>query len=71
MDLPYELSEEEKSAENSGKVIFSYGSDEVLEYTVQSVQWSENGVQFMLMQMNGKLSADELVAMAKEAISKG
>ena len=67
----YELSEEEKSAENSGKLIFSYGSEEVSEYTVQSVQWSENGVQFMLMQMNGKLSADELVAMAKEAISKG
>lgn len=67
----YELSEEEKAAEESGDVIFSYGSEEIVEYTVQSAQWFDDGVQFMLMQMNGKLSADELVAMAKEAISKG
>jgi len=66
----YELNEEEQAAEERGEVIFSYGSDEVLEYTVQSALWTEDGVQFMLMQMNGKLSADELVAMAKEAISK-
>lgn len=67
----YELSEEEKAAEESGEVIFSYGSDEVTEFIVQSVQWSEDGVQFMLMQMNGELTADELVAMAKEAINEG
>ena len=67
----YELSAEEKAAEESGDVIFSYGSEEIVEYTVQSAQWFDDGVQFMLMQMNGKLSADELVDMAKEAISKG
>lgn len=67
----YELNEEEKAAEERGELIFSYGSDEILEYTVQSAQWAEDGVQFMLMQMNGRLSADELVAMAKEAISIG
>jgi len=66
----YKLSDEEKAAEESGEVIFSYGSDEVTKFTVQSAQWFEGGVQFMLMQMNGKLSADELVAMAKEAISQ-
>lgn len=65
----YELSEEEKAAEESGEVIFSYGSDEVMECTVQSAQWAEDDIQFVLMQMNGKLSADELVDMAKEAIN--
>lgn len=67
----YELSSDEQAAEENGEVIFSYGSDEVMEYTVQSAQWTEDGVQFMLMQMNGKLSADELVAMAEEAINIG
>ena len=65
----YALSAEEKAAEEKGDVIFSYGSDEVMEYTVQSVQWLDDGVQFMLMQMNGMLTADELVDMAKEAIN--
>ena len=65
----YALSAEEKAAEEKGDVIFSYGSDEVMEYTVQSVQWLDDGVQFMLMQMNGTLTADELVDMAKEAIN--
>lgn len=66
----YQLSDEEHAAEESGEVVFSYGSDEVMEFTVHSVQWIDDGVQFMLMQMNGNLSADELVAMAKEAIRK-
>ena len=66
----YELSEEDKAAEESGELVFSYGSDKVETVIVESVQWVKDGVNYILMQTDGALSPDELCAMAKEAIAK-
>lgn len=64
----YVPSEAELDAEAKGEFIISYGSDSVSEMKVTSVSWAENGINYMLMQMDGKLSQDELCAMAKEII---
>lgn len=65
----YELTEEDKKAEENGELVFSYGTDTVEIITVQSVGFEKDGIRHSLMQMDGKLSREELVAMAKEIIN--
>lgn len=66
----YKLTDEDKKAKENGELVFSYGSDKVEIIEVQSAVWTEDGVHYLLMQMDGKLSADELADMAAEAIEK-
>lgn len=65
----YEMTEEDIAAEKTGELIFSWGSDQVKETVVQCVEWRVDDIAYMLMQIDGALSADELTAMAKEAIA--
>ena len=66
----YQLTEEDKRAEANGELVFSYGGDEVKVQTVNMVSWEKDGVRGSLMQMNGKLSRDELSRMADEVADK-
>lgn len=66
----YKLTMADKAAEESGEVIFSYGSDRIMTMEVNDVQWAENGIAYNLTQIGGKLSADGLAGMAKELISR-
>lgn len=66
----YELTDEDKKAEENGTLVFSYGSSKVEVSEVQSVSWEKDGVHYLLMQIDGKLTQDELCDMAKEAVGK-
>ena len=66
----YILTEEDKKAEENGEIIFSYGSDDVYLSEVQGVFWSMDEMHFSLTQIDGKLSADELVEMAEYVIAE-
>ena len=66
----YKMTDEDKKAEANGELVFSYGSSKVEIKEVQSVLWAEDGIHYSLMQIDGKLSADELAEMAKEIIEK-
>ena len=66
----YELTDEDKAAEASGELVFSYGAPEVKIRNVQFVTWIKNGTMYQLMQIDGKLPADELVNMAEEILNK-
>ena len=66
----YKMTEEDKKAEESGELVFSYGMDEVTISEVQSVSWIKDGIHYQLMQIDGKLSSDELADMAAEVIKK-
>lgn len=67
----YELTAEDKKAEENGDLVFSYGSDEVEIITWQSVSWTDGATHGQLFQQvdEQSLSQDELIAMAKEAIA--
>lgn len=67
----YELTEQDKKDQASGKVVFSYdGSASQIEVSqVQSVNWNKDDIQYDLLQIDGKLSAGELADMAKEVIN--
>ena len=60
----------DKEAEEKGELVFTWGSDSVQTMEVKSLQWMRDGVQYMLLQMGGELDAEDMVAMAKEAIAK-
>lgn len=64
----YEMSEEEKEAEASGKLIITYGPEEISSVRVSSLSWCVDGINYNLMQTDGKLSAEELCHMAREII---
>lgn len=66
----YELSEEDKKAEESGELVFSYGSPEVEIHDIKTVTWVKGGLHFQLLQIDGRLSSDELVKMAEEVIER-
>lgn len=66
----YKLNEEDKKAEESGELVFSYGSSEVEIIEVQSVSWKKDGIYYQLLQIDGNLTADELTEMASEVIKK-
>lgn len=64
----YEMSEEEKEAEASGKLIITYGPEEISSVRVSSLSWCVDGINYNLMQTDGNLSAEELCHMAREII---
>ena len=64
----YKMTDEDKKAEENGELVFSYGSSKVEISEVQSVNWINNGIQYQLLQIDGKLSGKELVDMAAEVI---
>ncbi len=66
----YQMTEADKEAQDKGELVFSWGSDRVQTMEVKSVQWIKDGIHFMLLQTGGELGAEELCAMAKEALAK-
>lgn len=67
----YELTEEDKAAQESGELVFSFGADDVKICEVKNVLWSVGDIHYTLTQIDGKLSPEDLAEMAKEAISSG
>ena len=64
----YEMTDEDKEAEASGELVFSYGSSEVQIKEVKTVTWEKDGINYSLMQIDGELSENELIKMAEEII---
>ena len=66
----YQLTKEDKTAEESGELVFSYGSPEVEIHDIQTVTWMKDGMHFQILQIDGRLSSGELVKMAEEVIER-
>ena len=66
----YKLTDDDKKAKENGELIFSYGSSKVEIKEVQSVTWVKDKMQYQLLQIDGKLTSDELVKMAEEILNK-
>lgn len=65
----YELTEEDKKAEENGELVFSYGSSDVSVSEVQNLSWEQNGIHYSFTCIDNNISVDELVNMAKEIIA--
>lgn len=66
----YKMTEEDKKAQESGELVFSFGVEKDEIINVQTVSWVEDDINYSLLQMDGKLSPDELADMAREVIEK-
>ena len=65
----YEMTEQDKEDEASGKYIFSYGTDEVEIQNVKQVMLKEGSVICTILEQTGTLDMDELVSMAEEVMN--
>ena len=66
----YQLTEQDRLDEASGKYVFSYGSASVDVDAVQLVVWQDAGLNYSICVMDSKLGKDELLQMAREIIDK-
>lgn len=62
----YELTEQDKQDEASGRVVFSCGSDEVETHQIHSLTWEIGNMHYCLMQQDGSLTGDQLLDMARQ-----
>ena len=66
----YELTEDDKHAEACGELVFTYGSDDVSICEVKGLTWTTGDLAFTLTQIDGELSADDMVQMAQYIIAQ-
>ena len=64
----YEKTEQDILDEAEGKVIISYGTDEIEIYEVQGVGWIQDGIRYNITAMNSPLDEQGLINMAMEMI---
>lgn len=64
----YEMTEEDKAAQESGELVFSYGAPDVSVSSVQNLTWEEDGVSYFLLTMDDSVTKSDLVSMAQELI---
>lgn len=64
----YEMTEQDKKDEASGKYVFSVGTEEVEISDVKHIGFELDGLYYSILAMDSELNQDDLVAMAKEII---
>lgn len=65
----YEPSEEERKAEAAGELYISYGSSEVEHEVFHFMQWTDDGIHYLLMSSDENAPGqEEMAAMAKQII---
>lgn len=67
----YQMTEQDKADQESGKVVFSFGSAEIYTQTVQNLSFSMNGVNYTLTTLEGSLSEQDFVDAAEKIILAG
>ena len=67
----YELTEQDKKDQASGKVVFSYddSASQIEVSQVQSVNWNKDGIRYDLLQIDGHYLPVKLADMAREVIN--
>lgn len=64
----YELTEEDKTAQENGDLVFSYGVDEVEIKHIQSAGFVKDGIRYTLTEMEESITQEDLLEMAREII---
>lgn len=66
----YQLTEQDKADEQSGKYVFSYGSEEIEVSDVQTVAFNMDGMHYAIQAIDSVLTEDQLIGMAKELLDR-
>ena len=62
----YELTAEDKAAQENGDIVFSYGSVEVEINEVRTIMWQDGGLKCSILLVDNDMSNEEAVNMAHE-----
>lgn len=66
----YVMTEQDKADAESGKYVFSYGSEEIEVLHMQQISWEDNGMSYALINSDDGVNKDVLVKMAGEIVNK-
>lgn len=66
----YELKEEDKEANEAGKLEISYGASEISVSNVQGLSWYEDGLEYMIMGNDYNFTVEEMIDMARFIIKE-
>ncbi|KAF5060385.1 hypothetical protein [Anaerotignum sp.] len=66
----YVMTEQDKADSESGKYVFSYGSEEVEVLHMQQICWEDNGMSYALINSDDAVDKAALVKMAGEIVNK-
>lgn len=64
----YKETDQDKKDEESGKYVFSYGSDKLEVKKIQGLSWKEDGINYSFCLMDSPLTKEDIVKMAEEII---
>lgn len=64
----YQLTEQDKKDEETGKYVFSFGTDTIELHEVQILGWEYGGLSYTICAMDNGITKEELLQMAKEII---
>lgn len=64
----YQLTEQDRADKESGKYVFSYGTEDIEIHEVQITAWVHNGLNHVICAMDSELAEDDLLQAAKEFI---
>lgn len=66
----YKITEEDKKAEEEGKLIITYGASEVSVENIQNLSWYEDGLEYMIIGNDYGFTVQEMIDMASAVINK-
>lgn len=66
----YQLTKEDQEQQDAGKIMISYGSDEVENRNTQSLTWEDNGITYSFSAQECDFSENEMLEMAKAVINQ-
>lgn len=67
----YQVSEEEKAQMEKGELFVSYGTDQIEDKYIKSIDWEENGAVYRLMILDETvMDENDFLAMAKEVLAQ-
>lgn len=64
----YQMNDQDKKDEASGKYVFSFGVEKNEVVQVQCLSWTQEGINYFLLGMDCDLDRNEIVEMAKQVI---
>ncbi len=66
----YEMTDDEKAAQERGEVIFSCGSNDVRTSKLKFLNWTDEGINYLIMAEDTNMVNSDFVDMAKEIINQ-
>ena len=66
----YELTDKDRQAIDNGEYVMGYGTDDIETVNISHVIWTDDTLAYDLLQIDGKLTKEQLIDMAINIVEK-